>query len=1111
MSASSSKTANAGGSASKKIRMTMACERCRAKKVKCDFTHPQCSRCQHAKVECSYDGSATQIDLFNLVKLNETVDVLQEKLRTIETNLKDVCNNTQIVADEVRAKRESNTNDKKRKSIDPSSSCKCSSDEENQHASSCMTSNITKRNVNGLGLISSPRSAQWSLSLTPKGLRIDTDIVSLHDLYDILLSGVSHFDFGNSANSNSNHSVSEAAASTLETSSQSSISTSFESPRPEAATVMRKKPLWKSRMKAHPLYSSWEPENQQSSTHNNMKNDNERWGIEKSNIDVFIQTISRETKQRLLTIFEECFLCFSWPDPVNSIVARFEKNTLDPMLANAIFAWTARHAAIYHNLFPNNDPNDIGHYFFLKAKELLKERFMVSNVNTMLSVFVMYIYAIGMPTSSSEHKAEVESEAYIYLGLAIRICLDLKMNVESTSSVPYEKELNRRFFWVLYFIETLGSIHSDKAFCLPPKEMISVGFPTLMDHETSGELKYKREFIINRFKIACIYRDIINKTTEEKPLLSQITAIDKELETWRSQLPPYFKYEAGDLYKRNWDSTSFREQACIKLNFEYNFQLCQLHGMFLKSSLEEGSGNSSYQPSTIELLSKDVCIKAAHSTIELLQCWAQLKQLWCHFSLENLMMTVVIYGNVLAQSDESAERDLAKTNLEKMAEILLSSPVRHHKYVLTLVNKIQAVLKEAANVDSLFDEESKGNSQLHPQHKTIDNPTSKRAGMSNSEKDTSSSNQNVSPVPVTVPSTTSTSIPVVSMPHYQQQNQTNILHKQPMSGVDQNLMPHAASDNPFMQSRNPFVLDVASASSIFDIHKADLFAQDMQPFSDFLYTPTILNDYDTSLNDTNIMSTMRSTTDTNNKAGTANSYLSAPPPSHTQPYNTTTYTLNQQQQHIPGRSIHNTSDTNTNTTPPNLLRTAVPIKSDTYRHYPQHTSQMTANNTCTNNIPPTHTNSPQHPANNPPYQHYHHHSRTDSSSSTTWVPSINGSPAPANTTTTAASAPTSSTIIPAAPTSDNTAPSRSSPGQPMYMTANGARPPLPPPPPPSDYMQLSANLFTPNSTNQNQNQNQNPNNQPMGSSSSSGSQRNSQQHEHQRSVSTESNNQHLYF
>lgn len=54
---------------------------------------------------CSYDGSATQVDLFNLVKLNETVDILQKRVQSIETDIKDVCSNTQYVANEVRMNR----------------------------------------------------------------------------------------------------------------------------------------------------------------------------------------------------------------------------------------------------------------------------------------------------------------------------------------------------------------------------------------------------------------------------------------------------------------------------------------------------------------------------------------------------------------------------------------------------------------------------------------------------------------------------------------------------------------------------------------------------------------------------------------------------------------------------------------------------------------------------------------------------------------------------------------------------------------------------------------------------------------------------------------------
>lgn len=587
-------------------------------------------------------------------------------------------------------------------------------------------------------------NSQWQLSLTPKGLRIDTNIVSLHALYDILLSGVSRFDLtGNNCIHDHN----------LETSSQSSSSTTTESSRPDTATILKKKPLWRSRLKTFPLYSSWESENKH---HTESKTE-------------IVQ--DEGTLRKLVKIFCGCFLCLPCPDPTNSIYSRYNSGTLDPLLANAVFAWTARHAAIYHDLFPGKDPNQVGKPFFLKAKELIKERFMQTSIDTMHSLIIMYIYAIGIP---SEHKAEVESEAYIYLGLAIRMCLDLKMHQESKSTNPYEQEQHRRYFWVTYFLETLGSIHSDKPFSLPPKIMITVNFPTILDHESTGEAKYRVEFMIQRFKATRIYRSIIYKTAEEKPLLSQISAIDKELDFWYTALPPYLKYETGDLYKRKWDSTSFREQSCIKLNFEYNFQLCQLYGLFYSKS-------SSEQPSTIDVLARDVCLKAARNTVELLECWVQLKQRWCHFSLENLMITTIVYGNILSQPNDP-EHELAKKNLEKMAKILLSAPVRHHKYVLTLVNRIKAIFLETMQINLVLEQE-------------------KQKPM----------------------------IPVQLSSH----------------AIDNTIQPITISSSQFVQ-KNPIysVLDVPSASSAFDIHKTDTFSEEMH-FSDFVYTPTLL-DYSTA-------------------------------------------------------------------------------------------------------------------------------------------------------------------------------------------------------------------------------------------------------------------------
>jgi hypothetical protein len=555
------------------------------------------------------------------MKLNETVDMLQKKVQSLESGMEQVSTNTQYAANQV-SQQEADTKGK----LEPE-----------------------RTKING---IIPSSNAQWSLSLTPKGLSIETDIISLPGLYDILLSGISHFDL---------------AAGTC-TDEQST-----ESRKLENSTLLRNTPLWKSHMKTHPLYSAWEIETPKETVPTTTSARNNKTAP----IEFDANLYTEEVLIYMISVFEECFLCLPSYHPTLSIAERYSAGVLDPLLANCVFAWTSRHTAIYHNLFPGKDPNLVGHNFFLKAKELIKDRFMYSSEDTMLSLIVMYIYTIGIP---SKDKASVESEAYLYLGLAIRMCLDMKMNVESNSGDIYERERNRRLFWVLYFLETLSSIHSDKSFTLP--QNVTVGFPTLMEHEKSGETRYRVEFIIQRFKITRIYRNIINQTTEEKPLLSQISSIDKELQRWYADLPSYFKYETGDVQKRNWNSSSFREQACIKLNFEYNFQLCQLYSIFLAKEA---------RTSPIEMLAHTVCLTATQNTVELLECWVQLNQTWCHFSFENLMATTMIYSHVLTTGDDQ-EKKTVQRNMEKIASMLRASPIKGHKYVLMILNKIDTSL-----------------------------------------------------------------------------------------------------------------------------------------------------------------------------------------------------------------------------------------------------------------------------------------------------------------------------------------------------------------------------------------------------------------------------------
>lgn len=825
--------------------------------------------------ECSYDGSATQVDLFNLVKLNETVDILQKRVQSIETDIKDVCSNTQYVANEVRMTRAAGGNQfsKKNSDIDLNEQQQQQHQQQQQRESYIASpSNSIARSprMNSMNNLLATSNTQWSLSLTPKGLRIDTNIVSLHDLYDILLSGVSQFDLAGG-------SCVHETASTIDSASQSSGSSTHspESPRPEAATVLRKKPLWKTRLKTFPLYSSWEPQGKSNSSNSQMQDlsnsSHTKSGSAASSTSTpsssLSESIPKETLHRMVSIFCECFLCFPCPEPDRSILARFENGTLDPLLANAVFAWTARHAAIYHNLFPGMDPNQVGQGFFVKAKSLVKDRFMKTSIDTMHSLLIMYIYAIGIP---SEHKAEVESEAYIYLGLAIRMCLDLKMNSESSSSDPYDKERNRRFFWVFYFLETLGSIHSDKPFSLPPRNMVTVQFPTLMEHEKQGEARYRVEFMIQRFKITRIYRNIIYRTTDEKPLLSQISAIDKELEEWRAALPSYLKYEAGDIHKRRWDSTSFREQACIKLNFEYNFQLCQLYGLFFSKSGADDDDNESagqqHQPSTIEVLSREICLKAARNTVELLECWVQLKQLWCHFSLENLMMTTMIYGNILTQPNDG-EREIAIKNLEKIAKILLNSPVRHHKYVLTLVSKIRLIFKEILHTELFLDgkclpsefapvtaNEPSQDQDAQVQPPPVTATTESTPPPPPPTQSSLQSHQQPQPQPISFTSQPAVTpmAPVSSIPPSLAQGQHARTSSMPINTSQSGIQPISLT-NQFTQ-RNPVysVLDVASASSVFDIHKTDTFSEDMH-FSDFVYTPTLL-DYSAAVDNAGMLS-----------------------------------------------------------------------------------------------------------------------------------------------------------------------------------------------------------------------------------------------------------------
>ncbi|CAO3593276.1 unnamed protein product [Absidia cylindrospora] len=697
--------------ASKKMQMTLA--------FKCDTLHPSCTRCSQANASCSYEGSSSQVDIYNIIKLNETVSTLQQRIQYLEWTISDI-QYTKSTANDVLGK-DSTTTSLLTTTVSP------------DHASSSL----------------SHGQHQWALSLTSTGLQIDTDIVSLPNLYNILLSGVSQLDLNQQCTTTSGDGLSSVENPTLSSLCHYSETghrqqqkrgqhsgTDLLTDKP--IMVQPKTPLWRSKLTTFPLYSTWSSDSlpKASRVHSSYSS---------TPMDRFHLQHKRSQQYRhgtapvpptsvlgsMIDIYSECFLCLPDTGYGGTISERYHQGTLDPMLANAIFAWSARHGAIYHNLYIGQDPNQVGECYFNVAKDLLKERFTTPTIDTLHGVLILYIYAIGRPSTIKEERQSTTaaSEAYIFLGLAIRMCLELKLHKENMDDDDQammtvdddqstKMECYRRFFWVLYFLETLCALHSDRPFSLPSEDQITVTYPNILDNET-GERRWRAEFMMKRFRITRIYRDIIQRTSQPTLLpLSCISELDASLGEWYDQLPPYLKYQQGDLQRRKWKSTSFREQACIKLNFEYHFQRCQLYGVFLKRKQDDRvdedddrfdghGGGMDYQhennktdhltEASMEATAKKVCVTSATMTVELMQCWNQLQQRWCHFSLEALMMAVNIFEMQL-KDDTHVEQ--TKAHLTTLLDILQASPIQHHRHVIIVTTRIQELLYMKCNDDS---------------------------------------------------------------------------------------------------------------------------------------------------------------------------------------------------------------------------------------------------------------------------------------------------------------------------------------------------------------------------------------------------------------------------
>lgn len=652
----------------------------------------------------------------------------------------------------------------------------------------------------------------WDISLTQRGIRIDTNIASIPDLYKILLKGVSKLRIGHESTLSHSNFPPKSRGNFDPDSPASSPSSSADSDA-ESAVVVRNYPFWKPPTLSFPLYNPWESEF-------NMPPGPE-------------EQLPQELIDSLVDCFLACILVLQLPDK-QDFMTQYRNKTLDPLVLNASLSWAARHAAIYHNMFPGKDPNVVGEQFFTRAKQLLRDRVFLSKPTTIHALLIMYLYQVG---KMGPMRHETQSEAYLYLGMANRMILDQKMHHPKPELDIVTQELFRRFFWVGYFLELLASAHMDKPSVIPEREVIHIPGCQPLAHEDE-EAQLKVEFSFHRHRLALIYRDISLNLTREEPLLSAVSILDRRLKAWYNELPNYFRWQFNS--QRDFRTRSFREQGCLKLVTDYHFCHLQLYRPFLAKPREP--------PSTIAILSHDICVKSATTISRILVFYTHLKAQWCHFTVDSFVLACLVHQHIFL-GDDSRLAEASRLWLINTAGLLRRSPVSHHKAVMSFVQSLEEFLIENGMpahellkletkpdlVDQLkhdWDEDDGENTEIKTDYSDM-------FGGSVKEGTPLTTSSWANSTPALFPVTASPPQPVPQQPHLTTQHQAMLMSTN--MGMREGVVPlvnvggtgpmHTSTELPSFASQN---FEVGS-SGLAQQQAPNSFLQ----FSDFLYTPLL--------------------------------------------------------------------------------------------------------------------------------------------------------------------------------------------------------------------------------------------------------------------------------
>ncbi|OZJ03375.1 hypothetical protein BZG36_04492 [Bifiguratus adelaidae] len=653
----------------KRPRSSLACIRCRKKKVKCDFVQPTCGRCAVAGLPCSYATPPRRVDGHAFDLLGNHVEELKERMQRMQSELQMMKTNLHPFT----AENEDGAGGSGNAGFSGASASGLLDPLAQGFGGPLDQRSLTQANkmVQLIPSSPQPQPVTWKLSLSPSGLRIDTNIASVADLYSILLNGISQLNINPDAATNI---------------------FSTDSLRGDGSKRRSASALWKARQSQGTIEASALPSgnalNAGTSANATGGAGQRLWEVSDTQAQQIIKdqnaarSASEDVPQESLdvlmhTYYHGCFTAYQIVD-IKAFIAQYDDpaESLDPLLLNSIYAWMSKHGCIHHNTNTDRDPTTLGESYFKQARQLLKKCFDISSATTIHALLNLYMYQLN---------SERPSQAYLYIGLAIRMAQDLKLHKSDTpASDAVQKEMNKRLWWSAYWLDLCAALETNRPTMVDDKDC-DLEYPSKMDHE-DDETGYRVEYCVHSIKLMKIRKDITKHLPSEQSgqsLLSAISKLENSLTNWFNALPRHLQFNSDAPFE---PSNSFRDESCLILNVAYHTTWIMLHKFFLPKQDQTAT--------PVALLSLNICTKSANMITKILDLYAKHFP-WCQFfyTLDGAVASVRIHQqNALSQDHEVAT--LAQRNLIITTHVLKKSPLIYMEKVNDIIDTVEEYLQK---------------------------------------------------------------------------------------------------------------------------------------------------------------------------------------------------------------------------------------------------------------------------------------------------------------------------------------------------------------------------------------------------------------------------------